>query len=323
MPTGQPNLKVVSLVLFLVWSPSLLQAQQSKATSLATEGAVTPDKAIALAQQGHCKEAIPALKRAMSASTPGDTRKAAGVAGLRCALDLDSRDAVLDFSRTLGKQFPNDPEVLFVLVHAYSDLSTRVAQDLGRTAPQSIPAHKLNAEALEMQGKWDEAEHEFRGMIEREPNVPGIHYLLGRLLLVRAGADADAASIERAKQEFQKELEIDPKNAGAHYVLGEIAAKNEHWEEAIKAFSTATQLDPRFADAYIGLGLTLVTVRRYDEAIGPLRAAERLVPQNPAVHYSLAQALGRVGKKEEADKELAIHQSLVSGGNAQGNDKPQ
>ena len=85
---------------------------------------------------------------------------------------VDDRDSTVDFIRLLGKQFGRDPDVLFVLVHAYSDLSTRAAQDLGRTAPQSMAAHKLNAEALEMQGKWQPAQLEYEGMIEKNPNTP-------------------------------------------------------------------------------------------------------------------------------------------------------
>jgi len=104
----------------------------------------------------------------------------------------------------------------------------RTAQDLGRTAPQSIPAHKLNAEALEMEGKWDEAQREYEGMIEKSPDASGIHYLLGRLLLSRPDVDGKAA--ERAKQEFQKELQIDPRNAGAEYILGEMAQPESQWE---------------------------------------------------------------------------------------------
>ncbi len=311
MLTKLLTLRIAALAAFLLWVPAIVLAQQSK-TASSKDIAVTPDEAVKLAQQGRCKEAIPALKKTMATQAPAEIRKTAGVAGLRCALGLDNRDAVLDFARGLGKQFPGDPDVLFVLVHAYSDLSTRVAQDLGRTAPNSIAAHKLNAESLEMQGKWDEAEHEYRRILEKQPNLPGIHYSIGRILLVRAGPDADRNTIAPAKQEFQKELEIDPSNAGAHYILGELAVKEENWEEGIKEFSSATKLDPTFADAYIGLGFTLVTAKRYEEAIPALRTAERLVPQNPAVHYSLAQALGRLGRKEEADKELAIHESLVS-----------
>jgi len=199
---------------------------------------------------------------------------------------------------------------LFILVHAYSDLSTHTAQELGRTAPHSIPAHKLNAEALEMQGKWDDALHEYEIMIEKQPEEPGLHFLLGRLLFSRP--DADAKATARAKQEFQKQVEIDPKNASAHYVLGELAGREKNWNEAIQQFSAAAKLDPNFAEAFLAWGYALVRVKRYEEAIAPLRVAERLTPGNPAIHYSLGTALSRSGQREEAEKEFAIHRSLVS-----------
>ena len=286
-------------------------AQQAKApASSGVASGLSPDKAIALAEQGHCQESISALKRAMTGQTQVETRKKAGIVGLRCALTLDDRDSAGDFIRLLNKQFARDPDVLFILVHAYSDLSTRTAQDLGRTAPQSLAAHKLNAEALEMQGKWEPAQLEYEGMIEKEPNAPGIHFLLGRLFLSRPDAGPDA--MERAKQEFLKELEIDPSNAGAQYVLGELARRDENWDEAISRFSKAAKLDSHFAEAYLGWGLCLVTVKRYEEAIPPLREAELLTPGNPAIHHGLATALERSGHKEEAEKEFAIHRSLTS-----------
>ncbi len=239
--------------LSLVCSGFPLAAQQEKSSSpAATESPLSIEKALTFAQQGRCREAIPTLKRAMSSQAQASTRKTVGIAGLRCSLDLNDRDSALDFIRLLSRQFARDPEVLFVLVHAYSDLSTGTAQELGRTAPQSIAAHKLNAEALEMQGNWDAAQLEYEGIIEKNPGIPGIHFLLGRLLLSRP--DARDKSTERAKQEFQKELEIDPK----------------------------------------------------------IRVAEKLTPGNPAVHFNLATALSRSGQKDEAEREFAIHRSLVA-----------
>jgi tetratricopeptide (TPR) repeat protein len=294
-----------------LWSEPVIMAQQAKVASAPGAGSgLSTDKALILAEQGHCQENISALKRAMTGKIPPETQKKAGIVGLRCSLTLDNRDAALDFLRLLGKQFAQDPDVLFVLVHAYSDLSTRTAQDLGRTAPQSLAAHKLNAEALEMQGKWEPAQLEYEGIIEKEPNAPGIHFLLGRLLLSRPDAGPDAG--ERARQEFLKELEVDPNNAGAHYVLGELARRDEKWDEAISRFSQAAKLDANFAEAYLGWGSSLVAVKKYEEAIPPLRVAERLTPGNPAVHFTLATALERSGNKEEAEKEFAIHRRLSS-----------
>jgi tetratricopeptide (TPR) repeat protein len=317
---------IASLFLFLTTfftlaAPLYAQAPNTARPAEATSS-MTVDKAITLGEEGHCKEALPALKRGMSNDVPPEVKKKIGILGLRCSLSIDNRDSAMDFIRTLSKQFPKDPDVLFVLVHAYSDLSTRTAQELAANAPQSIAAHKLNAEALEMQGKWDEAQHEYENMIQKEPNSPGLHFLLGRALLSRP--DADAKMTDRAKQEFQKEIEIDPKNAAAHYVLGELARRDENWDEAIAQFSAAAKLDSNFAEAYLGWGFALVTVKRYQEAIPPLRIAERLTPGNPTVHYSLGTALIRTGQKEEAEKEFALHRSLTTTANTPPtNEKPQ
>jgi tetratricopeptide (TPR) repeat protein len=231
-----------------------------------------------------------------------------------------SADSSLDFLRLLGHEFPDDPDVLFVVVHAYSDLSTRTAQQLGRTAPNSVPAHKLNAEALELQGKWDEAQREYEEMIGKTPDAPGLHFLLGRLLLSRP--EPDAASLQRAKEEFQKELKIDPRNAGAEYVLGEMARQQSQLEDAVSHFSQATKLDPSFGDAFMGWGFCLVTLKRYQEAVEPLRVAVRLEQGNPSAHYNLAVALSRSGQKEEAEKEFAVHRQLTQKP-AQPDEKPQ
>jgi tetratricopeptide (TPR) repeat protein len=295
------------LLLFVLGN---LRAQAPPQQSAAHTGnAVSAEKALELAQKGRCKEAVPALKRVLSSQASADTRKSAGGEGLRCALAIDDRDSTTEIARLMYKQFNDDPDVLFMLVHAYSDLSTRAAQDLGRKAPQSLAAHKLNVEALEMQGKWDEAEHEYEIIIQKNPGTPGFHFLLGRLLLSRP--DPDGKLAQRAKDEFQKEIDIDPKNAPAHYILGELAGRAGNWDDAIGHFTEATKLDPNFAEAYVGLGLALISVKRYEEAIPALKKSEALTPGNPSIHYGLATAYSRLGQKEEADKEFAIHRQLT------------
>jgi tetratricopeptide (TPR) repeat protein len=295
----------------------MIAAQESK-TAARAASVLSPEKAIGLAEQGRCRESISSLKHAMAGSLAAETRKQAGVLGVRCSLAIDDRDSADEFIRLLNRQFSKDPDVLFVVIHAYSDLSTRTAQDLGRTAPDSFAAHKLNAEALEMQGKWEPAQLEYETMIKKDPNARGIHFLLGRLLLSKP--DAGPEVTERAKQEFLKEIQIDPSNAGAHYILGELARRDAKCDEAMPQFAEATKLDSNFAEAYLGQGLCLVATKKYEQAISPLRSAERLMPQNPEVHNSLGTALARTGHNDEAQKEFAIHEALRSAG---GTDKPE
>lgn len=301
---------VVSIVLSFFGSAA--NAQQSKSVSPGAQ--ISPQQAITLADQGHCRQSISALKKAVVAQVPAETRKRAGVLGVRCSLAVDDRSAALSFISLLSREFNQDPDVLYVIVHAYSDLSTRTAQDLGRTAPQSIAAHKLNAEALESLGRWQPAELEYEGILHKDPNARGIHFLLGRLLLSEPDAGPDAKV--RAKQEFLKELQIDPSNTDALFILGELAREDQNWGEAISRFSQAAKFNPSFSEAYLGWGVSLIGDKKYADAIPPLRIAERLTPANPDIHNALGTALVRTGHKEDAEKEFAIHRSLSSGTHA-------
>jgi tetratricopeptide (TPR) repeat protein len=282
---------------------------------------VGPERAIKLAQNGRCEEALPALKRASQPGTDKTVRRTAAFAGIRCAMLINQTGAAVDFLQMLNREFPGDPEVLFVSVHTYSDLSTKAAQQLAMTAPNSIEGHKLNAEALEAQGKWDAAEKEYKAILAQNPQLPGIHFLLGRLLLSKP--DAGPSAGEDAKKEFQAELKIDSSNAGAEYVLGEMARQDSQWDDAIQHFSRATKLDAGFGDAFLGLGSALLSAKRFSDAIPPLQTAVKLEPRNPGAHYNLATALTRAGRREEADKEFAIHRQMTQKGDAGQDAQPQ
>ena len=99
----------------------------------------------------------------------------------------------------------------------------------------------MDADTSEQQGKWDQAEKDYRKILEQNPRYPGIHFRLARLILSKPNPPADFA--EQAKKELQQELEIDPTNAGAEYVLGELARQAQDLDEAVKHFSKATELE--------------------------------------------------------------------------------
>jgi len=280
---------------------------QTKAPS--ADATASVQKAIVLAKAGRCQDALPVLKKSASHVADKDVKLQGGLAAVRCAMVSDNRDTALAALQWLNRDFPGDPDVLYVSTHVYSDLSTRAAQDLGRLAPRSYQAHELNAESLEMQGKWQEARQEYEVALKENPTAPGIHFHLGRLLLSKPNPDAEAA--DAAKKEFAEELKIDPSNAGAEYVLGELAREGQDWEQAIAHFSRAAKLDEAFGDAYLGWGQSLISSRKFSEAVPPLESAVKLEPQNPATHYSLATAYSRTGRKQEAEREFAIHRRMT------------
>ena len=275
----------------------------------AADSSAAVQKAATLAESGQCRQALPILKKFAARVANKELKLKAGLDTVRCAMTADDRDGALATLQWLNRDFPKDPEVLYISTHALSDLSTRAAQDLGRNAPQSYQARELNAEALEVQGKWDQAQKEYEAILQQNPGVPGIHFRLGRLLLSKPNPGPDMA--EQAKKEFQEELKIDPSNAGAEYVLGELARESQQWEDAVQHFGRAAKLDAGFGDAYLGLGQSLISTKKFSEAIPPLETAVKLEPQNPATHYNLATAYSRTGRKQDADKEFAIHRQLT------------
>ena len=308
------------LVCFLLWGSlstlSLAQAAKKSAADVPSSA----ERAVSLAQSGQCKEALPLLKQATLHVADKDSKRSVGFAGVRCAMFTNQPDAAEDFLRFLNHEFPHDPDVLYLSVHTYSDLSSRAAAELAATAPKSPQGHELNAEALEAQGKWDEAAKEYRLILQQNPRMPGIHFRLGRLLLSKPNPSPTVA--EEAKKEMQQELEIDPSNADAEYVLGALAQQSQQWDEAIQHFSRASKLDPGFGDAFVGLGSSLGSAKRYSEAIPPLEIAIKLEPENPAPHYLLAIAYSRTGRKEDGDKQFAIQRQLTQKG-AAGEENPQ
>jgi tetratricopeptide (TPR) repeat protein len=287
--SGQPGRAVAPLRRALKLKPALTQARLFLGA--------------ALADSGECKEALTYLSSDMSRTASRELKRTINLAGVRCSMRSNQPDGALDFIRALNQDFPDDPEVLYLTVHFYSDLSIRAAQGLLLRAPSSYQVRLLNAEALETQGRWDEAAAEYRQVLTLNPNLPGIHYRLGRLLL--SAPNASPTAVSEARREFQEELRVDPNSAGASYVLGELSRRDRQWIEAVDYFARAAKLDPQFADAFIGLGRSLIATRRFPEAVAPLEAAVKLQPHNPVAHYHLGIAYSRVGRKEEAERESA------------------
>lgn len=304
----------LALLLSLGCMSSLAQTLATTASS-ATKAA---RDAVSQAEAGRCSEALPILSKA-GHFTDRELQKRIELDGVRCATLLQRWPQVLEFVRALNRDFSSDPEALYTSVHAFSDLSTHAAEELARTAPGSLPSLELDAEANEVQGRWDAAEKDYRAILKQNPRYPGIHFRLARLLLSRPKPSADFQ--EQAKKELQEELEIDPSNAGAEYISGELAGQMQDLPAAVEHFTKASKLNPNFGDAYLGLGMALLGEKKYGDAVAPLEMAVKLEPENPAGHYNLGTAYARTGHKDAAEREFALQQQTAQ--HAQGGTSPQ
>ena len=299
-----------SLTLFVVSGFANVVAQaQVPPKAAVVDPAAAAKESLSLAEHGKCKEALQLLRKAPRTANK-DLNLKAGVAAVRCAIKLDQSEAAAEAIALLNREFPHDPEVLYVTTHAYSDLSTKASLELARTAPDSYQAHEMNAEALEMQGKWDDAAKEYQAILKQYASVPGIHFRMARLYLSKPDTEGNAG--EKAKKELESELQINPKNAAAEYLLGELARELNQRDEAIDHFSRSAKLDPSFAEVFLGLGMSYVSAGRFTEAIQPLETYVKMQPGNPAGHYQLAVAYSRTGRMEDAKREAALQKATAA-----------
>jgi Flp pilus assembly protein TadD len=281
---------------------------QAAGKSAAANSSPTVQQAIRLVENGRCQQALPILKRALPHITDKDLRYHAAMGVTRCAMSLQDDQTSADALLLLMKDFPDDPEVLYVATHYFSEMGMRAAQELTAKAPSSFQARKLQAEALESQGKNEEAAAVYNKILEDEPKTPGIHYRLGQILLAEAGTTGS----DQAKLEFQKELEVDPLNAASEFILGELARRLGDWDEAIAHFTRASTLDVGFAEAYLALGMSLNASGKFADAVKPLESYVQMQPADPAGHYQLAMSYARTGNKEGATRQLALQAKATS-----------
>src|SRR5713101_2648261 len=113
MPRNSYSAPVSILVLASAIKLSLAQVSKSSPS----DPSRSAQHALDLAKSGRCKEALPLLKRAIPQTTDKDLKHGAGLAGVHCAMVNNQFDAAEDFLRLLNRDFPHDPEVLYVSVH--------------------------------------------------------------------------------------------------------------------------------------------------------------------------------------------------------------
>jgi tetratricopeptide (TPR) repeat protein len=258
---------------------------------------------IQLVETGRCTEALPLFERGLPHVTDKSLRYRGEMAEVRCAMAINDQQVAADTLFRLQRESPGNPEVLYIQTHMFSDLAMRAAQELQQKDPTSYQAQRLQAEALESQGRNEEAATIYRNILKEHPDVPGIHYRLGQIALAEAG---DAGPTDAAQAEFEKEVAVDPGNASAEFILGELARRKGDWSVAIQHFTAATHLDVGFSEAYLALGMSLAGAGRYGDAKSPLEHYEELEPDDPAGHYQLAIADTHTGDQAGARREMAL-----------------
>jgi tetratricopeptide (TPR) repeat protein len=209
------------------------------------------------------------------------------------------------------------------------------------------------AQSLHLEGRFTEAEAQYRSVLQCQPDAVAAIYGLGALAYQHGRVEEAVALFERgvtirpeaadfhaslaeslrianrpnlALEHVRKALAIDRTLPDAWNTLGLLEHNRGCYAQAESAFEGALRLRPGYATAHINLGITLTKLGRFDAAALVLRKALELEPENAAALTNLGQLLIDIGDVELLDaaesllrKAVAVAPALAQAINSLGN----
>jgi len=298
------------------------------AAAMLVAGAVLPATVIAqtAARAPRTAPASAGLTRAVTALYAGDADLALRVASTR--LDQNPRDvpALLVAARArlardepaaaydlLVKALsvdPRNPDVLYFLGVASSDLASKELDRLHAMAPDSPRVHQLLGRSFRLQNKLAEAVAEYELALRGDPNLLQAILELGEIY-------RDEANCAEASALYRRAEALTPTYDGS-YGLGACLAAEGDYARAVEQFRQALRHDPSSAIAFFGLGSSLLQLKDAKAAVAALARAVELEPRMRQGYYLLGRAYAALGDTERSRQALARAVELAKTERAEG-----
>lgn len=287
--------------------PELRRALKLK-PSLTNSGFIL---AMSLSELGQFSDAVPGLEKGFRSGNP-EMKRMCGLQLERAYTGLKRDSKAVEVALELERLYPNDPEIQYHDGKIFGNFAFLTMQKLWQASPDSLWRHQAEGEALESQGSFEAAISQYREVLARDPQRPGIHYRLGRILLSRSQKSGSTEDNREAVKEFQQELQVDPANGSAAYELAEIDRNAGQFDDAQKYFELALKRHPDFEEAHLGLAAALISAHKPEIALPHLEKAVSLNRDNEVAWWRMAQVQRLLGNSDEQKKALAQFQHLHS-----------
>jgi tetratricopeptide (TPR) repeat protein len=170
----------------------------------------------------------------------------------------------------------------------------------------SPEAQVVVGQALLADNRFEDAEKAFHQALRINPQLRGVHFLLGAVKWKTQEAPA-------AIGEWREEVRRDPANFEAVFALGAALAEKGDPAEARSLLEKADRMRPNYAPTLYHLG----KLGWKEKRAGAQALLERSVagdPDNRAAHYLLGQIYRARGRVAEAERETAEVRRLSEAG---------
>ncbi|MBI3525936.1 MAG: tetratricopeptide repeat protein [Betaproteobacteria bacterium] len=147
-------------------------------------------------------------------------------------------------------------------------------------------------------GQLDEAELQYRQILEQAPEHPTATHFLGILQHQKGDSDAGIRLL-------RKSVELAPEREEWHNDLGNMLAATKRHDEAAAAFMAALQLNPNNPEVWNNLGAVLQGSGQLEGATLAYENAVKLNPGFEEAHNNLGNILTQLGRVEDAARSFS------------------
>jgi tetratricopeptide (TPR) repeat protein len=180
------------------------------------------------------------------------------------------------------------------------------AQQAGQQpgSPQAeLRASFQKAVDLQTAGKLDEAEAEYKAIMEKSPDVPEVYQNLGGIYMAKKDYPAAETALVKA-------LELNPESADVATQLAKVYHESGQPEKAIEVMAKSAGANPTDAKAQFNQGIFLLNANKQEEAAAAFEAAIKADPNMAEAYFRLGALMVGQGKLPEAIANLEKYLSM-------------
>jgi len=160
-------------------------------------------------------------------------------------------------------------------------------------------AHNILGNALQKQGRFDEAISHYAAALKIDPDFAEAHNNLGYALTRQKHYNV-------AIYHYNEALRINPAYTNAHNNLGTALLHQGNEKEAVYHYYEALKSNPKYAGAYYNLGKLFLNRGKTEEAINLFRKALKFEPEMTPALYNLSWILAGCEDEKYRNGEEAL-----------------
>jgi tetratricopeptide (TPR) repeat protein len=189
---------------------------------------------------------------------------------------------------------------LYDLVHAYEAKAKESLERVSKIDPDSYRAHQVLGDSYAAADRFDEAIPEYRMVLERKLDLPGLHGDLCNAL-------SRIGRMEEAMKECDAEIAVSPYSADAYVQAARVHVLVDDNARAAALIQKAFSLDRPPIAAYKLKARIDVAQKRYATAIEALARYLAAESKDASAYFLLARAYKAVGDNAKMNEAIAAY----------------